>query len=64
MDMDAEGFDYPGGPQSRVADTLSVYLSWRWPAGGGAFGGHKTKEEFILKSLCCTKTPIFMPFSQ
>lgn len=37
--MDAEGFDNPGGPQARVADTLSVYLSWCWPAGGGAFGG-------------------------
>lgn len=36
MDMDAEGFDYPGGPQSRLGDTLLVP---GWSGENDAFGG-------------------------
>lgn len=38
MDMHVEGFDSPGNPQSRVADTLSVCLSWGCSGKDGAFG--------------------------
>lgn len=45
--MDAEGFDYPRGSQSRVADTLSVYMSWSWPGEDDAFGDPGQQEAGI-----------------